>query len=57
MTDTSRFLEPSRLEALFNRLFGVLVGWGIGLPHNYLVQVKGRKSGRIYSTLFELVAR
>ena len=50
MTDTSRFLQPGPLEALFNRLFGILVGWGIGLSHNYLVQVKGRKSGRIYST-------
>src|SRR5215467_14412794 len=50
MTQTSTFLQPSRLEALFNRIFGILVGWGIGLSHNYLVQVKGRKSGRIYST-------
>src|SRR5690349_10198424 len=45
----SPFLKPSPFERLFNRLFGVLVGWGIGLPHNYLVQVHGRKSGRIYS--------
>ena len=44
------FLKPSSFEALFNRFFGLLVGWGIGLSHNYLVQVQGRKSGRIYST-------
>jgi deazaflavin-dependent oxidoreductase (nitroreductase family) len=44
------FMKPSPFEAVFNRLFGLLVGWGIGLPHNYLVQVQGRKSGRIYST-------
>ncbi len=44
------FLQPSSFERLFNRLFGYLVGWGIGLSHNYLVQVQGRKSGRIYST-------
>jgi len=44
------FLRPSITERLFNHLFGVLVGWGIGLPHNYLVQVEGRKTGRIYST-------
>ena len=43
-------MKPSPVEALFNRLFGLLVGWGLGLSHNYLVQVKGRKSGRIYST-------
>src|SRR5205085_3605065 len=36
-------------ERFFNRAFGVLVGLGLGLPHNYLVQVRGRKSGRVYS--------
>jgi deazaflavin-dependent oxidoreductase (nitroreductase family) len=44
------FVRPSVTERLFNRLFGLLVGWGIGLAHNYLVQVQGRKTGRIYST-------
>jgi deazaflavin-dependent oxidoreductase (nitroreductase family) len=44
------FMQPSAIERFFNRLFGMLVGWGFGLPHNYLVQVQGRKSGRIYST-------
>jgi deazaflavin-dependent oxidoreductase (nitroreductase family) len=43
------FMKPSMVEALFNRFFGLLVGWGLGLSHNYLVQVKGRKSGRVYS--------
>ena len=44
------FLKPSPFERLFNRLFGFLVGLGIGLKHNYLLQVRGRKSGRLYST-------
>jgi len=44
------FLQPSRLERLFNRLFGFLVGMGIGPSYNYLLQVQGRKSGRVYST-------
>jgi len=44
------FLRPSVIERFFNHLFGTLVGWGIGLPHNYLLQVEGRNSGRIYST-------
>ena len=48
--DSTRFSQPSPIERLSNRLFGLLVGWGIGLPHNYLLQVKGRKSGRVYST-------
>ena len=44
------FLRPSLGERWLNYLFGFLVGWGIGLPHNYLLQVQGRKTGRIYST-------
>jgi deazaflavin-dependent oxidoreductase (nitroreductase family) len=44
------FHQPSSFERLFNRVFGIFVGWGIGLAHNYLLQVAGRKSGRIYST-------
>jgi deazaflavin-dependent oxidoreductase (nitroreductase family) len=46
----SRYLAPSVAEHWFNSLFGLLVGWGLGLPHNYLLQVQGRKTGRIYST-------
>ena len=42
-------------ERFFNRAFGVLVGLGLGLPHNYLVQVRGRKSGKIYSTPIDLL--
>jgi len=38
------------MERWFNSLFGFLVGLGLGLPHNYLLQVHGRKTGRIYST-------
>ena len=44
------FLEPSPLERLSNKVFGILVGLGLGLRHNYLLQVRGRKSGRVYST-------
>ena len=44
------FRTPTAGERLFNRVFGFLVGLGLGLPHNYLLQVRGRKSGRTYST-------
>ena len=44
------FLKPNTMDRVFNRLFGWLVGIGIGLPHNYVLQVRGRKSGRIYAT-------
>lgn len=44
------FREPKPIEKIFNRAFGILVGLGFGLKHNYLLQVCGRKSGRVYST-------
>lgn len=46
----TRFLKPSRTERVFNRFYGWLVGLGFGTRHNYLLQVRGRKSGKIYST-------
>jgi len=49
------FREPSAGERVFNRVFGFLVGLGIGFPYNYLLQVRGRKSGRIYSTPIDLL--
>jgi len=49
------YAKPSPVEKVFNKLFGVLVGLGFGLPHNYLVQVKGRKSGKTYSTPIDLL--
>jgi deazaflavin-dependent oxidoreductase (nitroreductase family) len=44
------FLDPSRLERTFNGAFGVLVGLGLGLRHNFLLQVRGRKTGRVRAT-------
>jgi deazaflavin-dependent oxidoreductase (nitroreductase family) len=46
---TPLFRAPSATERLFNRMFGFLVGLGLGMRHNYLLQVRGRKSGRIFS--------
>jgi deazaflavin-dependent oxidoreductase (nitroreductase family) len=45
-----RFERPSAMERLFTRLFGVLVGLGLGLRHNFLLEVRGRKTGRLYAT-------
>jgi deazaflavin-dependent oxidoreductase (nitroreductase family) len=49
------FRKPETLERIFNKAFGVLVGLGLGLRHNYLVQVAGRKTGRLYSTPVDLL--
>lgn len=49
------FRQPKALEKAFNRFFGFLVGQGFGLKHNYLVQVRGRKSGKLYSNPIDLL--
>jgi len=49
------FREPSSGEKIFNRVFGFLVGIGLGFSYNYLLQVRGRKSGNLYSTPINLL--
>jgi deazaflavin-dependent oxidoreductase (nitroreductase family) len=49
------FRAPSAAERIFNRIFGFMVGLGLGFSHNYLLQVRGRKSGRLYSTPIDLL--
>ena len=46
---TQEFLRPSATEQFFNRVFGLLVGKGLGPSYCYLLQVRGRKSGKLYS--------
>jgi deazaflavin-dependent oxidoreductase (nitroreductase family) len=41
---------PNRFERAVTRAFGFLVGLGLGLPHNYLLEVRGRRTGRTYAT-------
>ncbi len=49
------FREPTASEKMFNRVFGFLVGLGLGFSHNYLLEVRGRKSGKLYSTPVDLL--
>ena len=49
------FREPTTAEKIFNRVFGFLVGLGLGFSHNYLLEVRGRKSGKLYSTPVDLL--
>jgi deazaflavin-dependent oxidoreductase (nitroreductase family) len=48
--ETAEFRAPTGFEAAFNRSFGFFVGLGIGPKFIYLLQVPGRKSGKIYSS-------
>jgi len=54
-SSTPVFRQPTALERLFNRCFGLLVGLGFGMKHNYLLQVRGRKSGKLYSNPIDLL--
>ena len=49
------FREPTPVEKIFNRTFGFLVGLGVGPSHIYLLQVRGRKSGKLFSTPVDLL--
>jgi len=51
----AEFAKPSAVEALFNRAMGVLAGWGLGPSFIYQLQVRGRKSGKIFSTAVNLM--
>jgi len=55
MAQAQHFLKPSPAERIFNRLFGAALGIGLGLGHNYLVEVAGRKSGKLYATPVDLL--
>lgn len=49
------FRAPTPVEAAFNRALGFLVGLGIGPRYMQLLEVRGRKTGRIYSTPVDLL--
>jgi len=49
------FRAPTAGERFFNRVFGLLVGLGLGFSYNNLLQVRGRKSGKTYSTPINLL--
>lgn len=49
------FRKPSAVESLFNGVFGFLVGLGIGPSYVHLLQVRGRKTGRLYSSPVNLL--
>ena len=51
------FREPTAIEKIFNRTFGFLIGLGIGPAHIYLLEVRGRKSGKLYRTPVDLLER
>ena len=49
------FREPTRVEKIFNRAMGFLVGFGLAPSHMRLLEVRGRKSGKLYTTPVDLL--
>src|SRR3989442_10187201 len=53
---THFFIRPNVVERTFSRVFGFLVGtFGLGRSHHYLLEVRGRRSGRLSSTPVNLL--
>ena len=52
---SAQFNQPAAIDRFFNRAFGFLIRIGVGLSHNYLLEVRGRKTGRTYSTPVNLL--
>ncbi len=55
MADQDKYQQETAFERIANRTFGALVRLGLGLSHNYLLEVRGRKSGKVYSTPVNLL--
>jgi len=55
MGSAKSFQKETAFERIANRAFGALVRLGIGAGHNYLLEVRGRKSGKVYATPVNLL--
>ncbi len=49
------FLKPTAMDRAFSQIFGGLVRLGVGFKHNFTLEVKGRKSGKVFSTPVNLL--
>ncbi|MBO0912087.1 MAG: hypothetical protein J2P13_09855 [Acidobacteria bacterium] len=55
MPAVRKYQAPSAGVKFFNRALGLLAGFGIAPPFIYLLEVRGRKSGKLYSTAVNLL--
>ncbi len=57
MNDRSgSFQRPTAVERRFNSVIGALVRLGIGLPDMRVLEVRGRKSGKLYTLPVDLLS-
>jgi deazaflavin-dependent oxidoreductase (nitroreductase family) len=54
-TEPGPFERPNASERIFNRWWGMLVSGGIGFRHSFQLEVRGRTTGRTYSTPVSLL--
>ena len=50
------FERPTAFERMFNSTIGALVRLGIGLPHMRLLEVRGRRTGKLYTLPVDLLS-
>ena len=55
VSETRAFQRPTALERVMNRAIGTLVGLGVGPAHMWVLEVRGRTSGRVRSTPVDLL--
>jgi len=49
------FREPTPIEKVFNRVMGFMVSLGLAPSHMQLLEVRGRKSGKLFTTPVDLL--
>ena len=52
---SDHFMKPSTTESLTNKAIGLLARLGIGPKYLYLLEVRGRRSGKAYTTPVNLM--
>jgi deazaflavin-dependent oxidoreductase (nitroreductase family) len=55
MSEARAFQRPSQAERLLNRAIGAVVRLGLGPAHMRLLEVRGRKSGRVNALPVDLL--
>jgi deazaflavin-dependent oxidoreductase (nitroreductase family) len=53
--NSAKYQPPTAFEALFNCTFGFLAGLGLAPSFIYLLEVRGRKSGKLYRSPVNLM--
>jgi deazaflavin-dependent oxidoreductase (nitroreductase family) len=49
------FLKPTAMDRMAGNVFTALLKLGIGFKHNFILEVRGRKSGKVYATPVNLL--